>query len=285
MTRNPLSLVAAGLATISMAFSPAQAETNFGQVAMHVAYMLQSQHYSHRDFDDEVSAKVLQNYLNLLDFRHVFFTQDDVDTFKSKYDTTLDDHVLMRNISPALEIYDIYKQRVKERLEFTKKTLEGHKFTFDSGRTIELKRDKAPYPKNKEEQDKLWLDILEDNLLQEKLADEAKAEDEKKKAEEKAKKEAEKKAAAPATADAAPKQAEPAKKETAAAPAKEEKLTIQQRVLKDYDRLLESIEENDQEDIVDFFLSSLSAAYDPHTEYMSVNETDNFNIQMKHKLV
>ena len=164
MIRKPLSLVAAALASLSLAL-PARAETNFGQVAMHVAYMLQSQHYSHRDFDDELSAKLLENYLNLLDFRHVFFTQEDVDALKAKYDSTLDDHVLMRNVSPAIEIYDIYKQRVQERLEFVKKTLVSHKFTFDSGRTVELKRDKSPYPKNVAEQDKLWLDILEENML------------------------------------------------------------------------------------------------------------------------
>ena len=265
MTR-PLSFyAAAGLAVLSLVPSPAPAETNFGQVAMHVAYMLQSQHYSHRDFDDEVSGKLLQNYLNLLDFRHVFFTQEDVDGFKAKYETTLDDHVLMRNISPAIEIYDIYKQRVKERLDFTRKTLANHTFAFDSDRSIELKRDKAPYPKNKEEQDRLWLNILEENLLQEKLSDEAKAEEARKKQEEAAKKAKEQ----PPAGSAAAKPAE-----TPAAKPAEKELTAQERVMKDYDRLLESIEENDQEDIVDLFLSSLSAAYDPHTEYMSVNETD-----------
>lgn len=274
MIRTPLSLVAATLAVITPAL-PLRAETNFGQVAMHVAYMLQSQHYSHRDFDDELSAKLLQNYLNLLDFRHIFFTQEDVDTLKSKYDTTLDDHVLMRNISPAIEIYDIYKQRVQERLAFVKKSLASHKFTFDSKRTVELKRDKAPYPKNIAEQDKLWLDILEENMLQEKLADDAKVEEAKKKAE---------KAAKTAAAE------KPAEKKADAAVAKteekkEKEETPVERVQKDYDRLLESINENDQEDIVDFFLSSLSTAYDPHTEYMSPTETDSFNISMKHKLV
>jgi carboxyl-terminal processing protease len=276
MIRKTSSFLAATLAAFSLAVAPAPAETNFGQVAMHVAYMLQSQHYSHRDFDDELSAKLLQNYLNLLDFKHVFFTQEDVDGFKSKYDTTLDDHVLMRNIDPAIEIYDIYKTRVQERIAFVKKTLEGHKFTFDSDRKIDLKRDKAPYPKNVVEQDKLWLDILEDNMLQEKLADDAKIEETKKKAEKAAKKAAEK------PADA---KAEEPKKETADAAKKEEELTPQQRILKDYERLIESIQENDQEDVVDYFLSCLSAAYDPHTEYMSVQETDSFNIQMKHKLV
>lgn len=287
MTRNPLSLVAAGVAALSLAIAPARSETNYGQVAMHVAYMLQSQHYSHQDFDDAISAKMLQNYLNMLDFRHVFFTQEDVDGFKNKYDTTLDDHVLMRNISPAIEIYDVYKKRVKERIDFTQKSLKDHKFTFDSERTIELKRDKSPYPKNRAEQDKLWLDILEDNLLQEKLTDEAKAEDAKKKAEKAAKK-AEEKAVNPETVaapDAAKSEAAKTVAKTEPAAKEEKPLTPEERVLKDYERLLESIEENDQEDVVDFFLSSLSAAYDPHTEYMSVNETENFNIQMKHKLV
>lgn len=268
MTRYSLSLVAAALAAVVPVST--RAETNFGQVAMHVAYMLQSQHYSHRDFDDELSAKLLQNYLNMLDFRHIFFTQQDVDSLKSKYDSTLDDHVLMRNISPAIEIYDIYKQRVKERLEFVNKTLTSHKFTFDSSRTIEIKRDKAPYPKDEAEQNKLWMDILEENMLQEKLADDAKAEEAKKKAE-KAAKAGDKKSPEPASSDIAAK--------------KEADLTPVQRVQKDYDRLLESINENDQEDVVDFFLSSLSQSYDPHTEYMSPTETDSFNISMKHKLV
>ena len=285
MTRNPLSLVAAGVAALSLAASPAQSETNFGQVAMHVAYMLQSHHYSHRDFDDEVSAKLLENYLNLLDFKHIFFTQEDVDGFKTKYNTTLDDHVLMRNISPALEIYDIYKQRVHDRVDFAKKTLKNHNFTFDSTRTIQMKRDKAPYPKNRQEQDALWMDILEDNMLQEKLTEEAKAED----AREKAAKAAEKAKADAAKAAATPGEAkEPAKVAKPAAPKAEDpekQLTSAERVLKDYERLMESLDENDQEDVVDYFLSCLSAAYDPHTEYMSVNETDNFNIQMKHKLV
>lgn len=283
MIRKPLSLLAASLAAFSFVAAQAPAETNFGQVAMHVAYMLQSQHYSHRDFDDELSGKLLQNYLNLLDFKHVFFTQEDVDGFKSKYDTTLDDHVLMRNVTPAIEIYDIYKQRVQERVAFTKKTLETHTFTFDSKRSVELKRDKAPYPKNVAEQDKLWLDILEDNMLQEKLADEAKVEEAKKKADKAAKKAAEKAAQKPA--DQAAAKPEEAKKEVAAKEDKDKDLTPQQRVQKDYDRLIESINENDQEDIVDYFLSCLSSAYDPHTEYMSVQETDSFNIQMKHKLV
>jgi len=291
MNLNTSSLLAAAVA-VSSFFSPGlrAADTNYGQVAMHVAYMLQNHHYSHRDFDDEMSKDMLNNYLDLLDFRHQFFTQQDVDGFREKYATTLDDHVLMRNISPAIEIYDIYKQRVKERVEFVKKSLKSNKFTFDSNRTIELKRDKSPWPKDVAAGDKLWLDIIEENLLQDRIAEEARVRDEKKKAEKAAKKKAEGKTTAEA------KKEEPKKAEASPAPAsdpkavaskgKDEKdMTPAERVAKDYDRLLEVTNENDQDDVVNYFLSCLATAYDPHTEYMNTDERDSFNQHMTHKLV
>lgn len=289
MTRLTFPSLAVAVAGLLASPSPAPAETNFGQVAMHVAYMLQNHHYSHKDFDDTVSGKLLENYLDLLDFKHIFFTQQDVDKFKASYATTLDDHVLMRNISPATEIYDVYKQRVAERVAFAKKALETNKFTFDSERKIEVKRDKLPWPANKAAADALWNDLLEDNLIQERLIEKSRAEDARKKEAAKAKKEAEKKGAAsdaakddPQTAKADAGKKTPADKDDD----DDSKLTAQQRIAKDYDRLLESVNENgNEEEVVNYFLSCLATAYDPHTEYMSQNEMDNFNIQMKHSLV
>jgi carboxyl-terminal processing protease len=281
----------------------AKAETNFGQVAMHVAYMLQNHHYSRKDFDDSVSEQLLSNYLDLLDFRHVFFTQEDVDGFKAKYATTLDDHVLMRNVAPAQEIYDVYVERVKNRVEFAKKVLETTEFKFDSDASIELKRDKAPWPKTTAESDELWMRLLEENMLSETLIAENRERDRVKKEKEKAEKAAEKAAEKPAGeagAEAPAKNAEAEVKEKSAedkakdaakvaSKAKEEdedeKLTPKERVLKDYQRLLDNLKENENEDVINYFLSSLSATYDPHTEYMSQTEIDTFNINMRHSLV
>lgn len=279
MTRSSPSLIAIALLSLHMVPAQAPAETNFGQVAMHVAYMLQNHHYSHKDFDDDVSRKLLDNYLNLLDFKHVFFTQEDVDKFRGAYASTLDDHVLMRNVSPAIEIYDVYKQRVAERVAFAKKTLATEKFTFDSNHTIDVKRDKLPWPKDRAAADALWRDLLEDNLIQERLIDKARVEDAKKKEAEKAGQEkgADSKGAAKAGGQAA-KASDDVDEDS--------KLTPAQRVLKDYERLQESVNENgNDEEVVNYFLSCLASTYDPHTEYMSQNEMDNFNIQMKHSLV
>jgi carboxyl-terminal processing protease len=257
-----------------------KAETNFGQVAMHVAYMLQNHHYSRRDFDDKVSEQMLNNYLDLLDFRHVFFTQEDVDGFRAKYATTLDDHILMRNVAPAQEIYDVYVERVKDRVEFARKTLETTEFKFDTKETVELKRDKAPWPKNLEDSDKLWKRLLEENVLSETMIAENREREKAKKAKEKAEKDAEAKAEPKEGKEAGGKEVAKADEDK-----DDEDLTPKERVIKDYDRLLENLKENDNEDVVNFFLSSLSSAYDPHTEYMSQSEIDSFNISMKHSLV
>ena len=280
MIPRSLHIIAAGLVALT-AFAPAsRADTDFGQVAIYVARMLENTHYSHKDFDNEMSSKLLDNYLDFLDPRHNLFTQEDVDAFRKEYKETLDDYVMLRDISPAIKIYDLYKQRVKERVAFVKKLLETTKFTFDSNRTVDLKREKLPWPKDLAASDLLWKDLIESELLQEHMIDEAKAAATAKKAAEKAKKAEE----AAKKGDTAKKEEAPAKADVAKKEDKEPEEKPEQRVLKDYERLVENIEGNNNEEIVNFFLSSLATAYDPHTEYMSTSEMENFNIQMKHQL-
>jgi len=282
------TLVASAMLVLSIGDRSAHAATDFGQVAVYVAHMLQNYHYSHSEFDNEVSAKLLNNYVDLLDPRHIFFTQQDVDKFTKDYKETLDDHVTLRDISPAMEIYKIYKARVTERTQYAKKKLEKHGFTFAVDKTLDLKREKLPWPKDVAASDVLWNDLLENDVLQERMVDKARAKaDAEKAAKDKEKKDDQVKAPEaskkPADAMGDKPKAEVAKAEKKAAPVKKE--TPEERVLKFYERILESVDENDNEEVVDFFLSSLSTAYDPHTEYMSVREMENFDIQMKHQLV
>ncbi len=285
MTLRTLPLFAAALFGMSCVATPVRAETDFGQVAIYVAHMLENQHYSHKEFDNDMSSKLLENYLNYLDARHTFFTQEDVDKFRADFSTTLDDHVMLRNVSPAVDIYGVYKKRVKERVEYVKQVLEKTKFTFDSNRTVDLKREKLPWPKDKAAADTLWHDLIESEMLQEHLSELAKTASAAKKADKKAKKAEAAKNDPDASAKAAEKKDKAGKSaDVAKTEEKKSDKTPVQRIIEDYERLLDSINENTTEDIVNFFLSSLATAYDPHTEYMSQQEMDNFNIQMKHSL-
>ena len=266
--------LSAVFASLLATTTPAPAETNYGQIAMVVATMLQNHHLSHRELNDDVSKKLLESYLNFLDFSHIYFTQQDVDGFRAKYATTLDDHIVNRNVGPAIEIYDVYQKRVEERVAYVKKTLVTAKFTFDSNRQIQIKRDKLPWPTDKMAADKLWNDLIEGDLLAEHISDRSKEEAAAKRAEKKAKKDADK---------GAPEAKETPKAKPVADDADDG--TPEKRVLKRYERLIEQLNENEQEDKVNYFLGCLAQCYDPHTEYMSQQEMDNFNIQMKHSLV
>ncbi len=56
MMRLTSAIAPALLAMSLVAAPPVKAETNFGQVAMHVLYMLQNHHYSRKDFDAAAAA-------------------------------------------------------------------------------------------------------------------------------------------------------------------------------------------------------------------------------------
>jgi hypothetical protein len=117
--------------------------------------LLEEGHYTHQQLNAEMSQKFLRNYLELLDFSHLFFTQKDVDALTAKYGTALADDVLLGNLKPAYEIYDLYQKRVDERVGKIKELLK-QPMDFKSDATVELRREKAPWPKDEAEADQLW---------------------------------------------------------------------------------------------------------------------------------
>jgi len=56
-------------------------------------------------------------------------------------------------------------------------------------------------------------------------------------------------------------------------------------VTKRYEQFRKDIMEQNDEDVIRTFLIALSESYDPHSEYMSPSDMENFNIQMKLSLV
>src|SRR5437764_4401419 len=160
-----LPLVFIGLA---VAPRPSEAKSDTEQICISVGRLLEEGHYTHQPLNDEVSRKFLRTYLELLDFSHLFFTQRDIDALTAKYGTSIDDDVLLGNLKPAYEIYDLYQKRVDERVAKVKELL---KEPMDSKTeaTVEMRREKAPWPKDEADADQLWRGRIASELLQEKL--------------------------------------------------------------------------------------------------------------------
>jgi carboxyl-terminal processing protease len=149
---------------------PLQAKSDAEQICVSVGRLLEEGHYTHQPLNDEVSRKFLQTYLELLDYSHLFFTQQDVDALNAKYGEAIDDDVLLGNLKPAHEIYDLYAKRVDQRVAKVKELLK-QPADFKADAAIELSRQKASWPKDEAEADQLWRGRITNELLQEKLSE------------------------------------------------------------------------------------------------------------------
>src|SRR5882762_4204933 len=139
-------------------------------IAMSVGRLLEEGHYTRQKLNEEISKKFLQSYLELLDFGHLFFTQQDVDALTAKYGNSLAGDVLLGTLKPAYEIYALYTKRVDERVAKIKELLK-QPIDFKSNATVELSRQKSPWPKNEPEADQLWRGRIANELLQEHLSE------------------------------------------------------------------------------------------------------------------
>src|SRR6266446_5820645 len=139
-------------------------------VAMSVGRLLEEGHYTRQKLNEEVSNKFLQTYLELLDFSHLFFTQQDVDELNAKYGSSMAGDVLLGNLKPAYEVYALYTKRVDERVAKIKEFLK-QPIDFKGNETVELSRQKSPWPKDEAEADQLWRGRITNELLQEHLSE------------------------------------------------------------------------------------------------------------------
>ncbi|MBV8173690.1 MAG: carboxy terminal-processing peptidase [Verrucomicrobia bacterium] len=138
------------------------------QVAITVGRLLEQGHYSRQKLDAEMSKRILQTYLENLDYNRLFFTQEDIDQFTKKYAATLGDSILLGDLQPAKEIHLVFKMRLEDRVGKIHQLLKKD-YSFKTSRTVALDRRKEPWPANMIEADVLWKDRIEGELLQEKL--------------------------------------------------------------------------------------------------------------------
>ena len=229
---------------------------NYGTIAQYVANLIQNNHYSRTDFEDEVSEKFLESYLKFLDSNKLYFNQRDIDSFNKKYKTTLDDYIFEGSIQPATDIYNLYVERVTKRVEKIKEILNTKEFKFDSDRTVEKRRKDSDWAADEQACDQLWENILEGQLLEEEIRKRRQTE-----------------------------RAKELGKKLEDILGDDSKESPKEKILNRYTRFMETLDKNDKEEACNFFLSTLSQVYDPHSEYFSQSELENFQVNMQNKLV
>ncbi|MBC7788126.1 MAG: carboxy terminal-processing peptidase [Methylophilaceae bacterium] len=139
-----------------------------GQAASLSAEVLKRYHYKPIPLNDDLSQKIFDAYIKSLDGEKIFFIQTDIDQF-SNARTKLDDAILSENLGIPFAIFNLYKQRISERITYAQSLLKQG-FDFTKQESYQYDREKAPWLKSEDEAHELWQKRVKNDWLRLKLA-------------------------------------------------------------------------------------------------------------------
>lgn len=139
------------------------------QVARMVTRFVERAHYSRISVDDELSALVLDNFIQALDSNKHYFRQSDI-TYFERYRYTLDDVMRTGNFDPIYDIFRLYRLRVQQNLDLAVTTLDSE-IAFDTNEEYLFDRKDEPWISTPEEMQVLWRQRVTNDALSLTLAD------------------------------------------------------------------------------------------------------------------
>lgn len=228
-------------------------QADFNEVGKQMAIMLRNSHFARMHFDEALSQRFLDDYLKDLDFQRLYFTQQDVNRFNADYGNRLHTMLLQgESMTAALDVYSVFRERVRQRVALTNELLKEYPMDFSKEESVMMTRKDAKWPADENEAVRLWKLQIKEAVLGETLRRELVT--------------------------------RLSKEQGKADPGSNER-TANEKIALRYKRFLASVEDTDDEEVANYFLSAVSRAYDPHTDYMSFREMERFKDGMKNQLV
>ncbi|MES2240963.1 MAG: carboxy terminal-processing peptidase [Bacteroidota bacterium] len=243
-----------------------------------LTFVIEKGHYDPKAIDDAFSKGVYKDYVQALDPSKRFFLQSDIDEF-SKYELELDDELTNKDLTFFTLTYERLMQRMKESQSLYKDILKTP-FDYTADESFNTDYEKAPYAKTDAELKERWRKQLKLTTLSS-LTDRLKIQENKGKAstdesvipvnplegvdnhatEDKVKKEVSKE-------DSKPKSFEELEKVTRESTAKS---------LDEYFGFMKDLDRNDWFSV---YINSITARFDPHTNYFAPEEKERFDVSI-----
>jgi carboxyl-terminal processing protease len=134
--------------------------------------ILQRYHYKQTPFQELDPKELINNFAEDLDGARIFLLQEDVDFAQQRFGTSLiNSYLFVGDLYPAFEIFNAYKKRVVERLDWVAERLE-EPFDLTTDERYPFDREDAPWPADIAEADELWEQRLKHELIVELVDDE-----------------------------------------------------------------------------------------------------------------
>lgn len=123
-------------------------------------------HYLGLKFNDNLSSKILDQYINILDPGKNLFTQSEINQFE-KIRYWLDNTLKKGDLTPGYAIFNIYMERSYEKLNYINKQIDNWQtnFKFDGDDEISLDRKNSSWADNKDDLKTLWDHELKNTII------------------------------------------------------------------------------------------------------------------------
>lgn len=149
-------------------YDPVKPDTIQYEIQTKVAKFLNDYHYKKFVFDDTLSSKVWDNYLEGLDGSKLYFTQADIDGFE-KYRYTIDEALVQGGLDGVFDVFNSFRAKYKKRADFIQDYL-SKPLDFNTGLSIVTDRDSLKWVSSEAELDQEWEKILLNQAVSLKLA-------------------------------------------------------------------------------------------------------------------
>jgi carboxyl-terminal processing protease len=126
-------------------------------------------HYKRTRLDDDLSSEIFDTYLELLDPNRIYFLAGDIEMFE-RYRNGLDDSLRHSDLLPAYEIFNLYVERVRQRVNYARVRVQKP-FDFTVDEYYQFDRENAPWATTSAELDELWRTRVKNDYLRLLLTD------------------------------------------------------------------------------------------------------------------
>ncbi len=229
-----LIFLTASVATL-IAFGDLEPRNYDGRIAQRLSDTLVSSHVLQRQLDDEMSRRAWTNLVSFYDFDHSVFLKQDLERLATR-ECKLDDEIRKGDASFGFDVYNLYIERLKERIDYATNLLVSAEWDFSTNETYRIRRKDAPWPESREDAEEHWRKRMKNELLVAQIAHEL-------------------------------------DKST-------NRLDAVANLVKKYRQYAIALMEPDAESVLQNYLSALSRAYDPHSDYMSPATKEDFDMEM-----
>lgn len=239
-------LVVLGISSV-FAQQLSSADPNDKETVELVSKMVPQFHLSRQKIGDEVSSKLLDGFIKDLDPQKLYFLASDIKGFETQR-TSLDDAIHSGSIQFAYDVFNLYQKRLTHQMEVAHHWID-QEHDFSSEEYVETDGDKVEWSATQADLDDRWRRRVKYDLLQYKLDAERDAKDK--------------------TGEERTEAIEKALAEG------------RENLHKRYRNNLRVVEQYDDVEKMEMFLTAMTQCFDPHSTYMSPDSWEDFEINLR----